>query len=198
MSTIKRRLSSGLAALFLIGLALWMQSDVRAAATLTTQLKIQLSGQFASALDLVTVSAPLAYAKQTNLASGVGLDQADQIFSDTRTLAPSTAEDLDVRGGALLQPDGTPFNIVKLKVLMVCAKSTNTNNVVLGGDANSVPFLDTAATTTTIKPNGCRVFSESALAGIAVTAGTGDVVQVANSAAGTSVDYDIVIIGTSS
>jgi hypothetical protein len=31
-----------------------------------------------------------------------------------------------------------------------------------------------------------------------VTAGTGDILQVANSGAGTSVTYDIIVIGTTS
>ena len=33
--------------------------------------------------------------------------------------------------------------------------------------------------------------------GVTVTAGTGDIIQVVNSAGGTSITYDIIVIGTS-
>jgi hypothetical protein len=91
---------------------------------------------------------------------------------------------------------GNAFTIVDLKALVVCAAAANTTNVLVGGDAASVPLMDTAATTTTIKPGGCRVWTDPSATGIVVTAATGDVIQVAPSAG--TVSYDIVIVGASS
>ena len=105
------------------------------------------------------------------------------------------AEDLDVNAGGLVDAFGDAFTIVDMKVLLVCAAAANTTNVVLGGDAASVPFLDTAATTTTIKPGGCRAFTDPSTTGIVVTAVTGDIIQVTSTAA---VAYDILILGASS
>lgn len=196
---MKKKLMAGLAALVVIVAMVAMQGDATAAAGLTSRFYFEFSGNYSNPLDLVTVSAPLSYKKSTDLASGVAANQADRVFSDTRTLTASSTEDLDVSGGGLTDPGGAVFTIAKLKLLMVCASSANTNNVVLGGDAASVPFLGTAATTITIKPGGCSIPQfDPSLAGVTVTNSTGDIIQLANSAGGTSVVYDIVIVGTSS
>ncbi len=195
---MKRKLMAGLAALVVLVAALGMQGDANAAATLTSRFYLEISGTYSNALDLVTVTAPLSYKKSADLASGVAINQADRVFSDTRTIAASTTEDLDVSGGALTDPGGAAFTIAKLKMLSVCASTANTNSVVLLGDANSVPILGTAATTTSLDPGACAVFFRPSLAGYTVTNATGDIIQVANGGAGTTVTYDIVIIGTSS
>lgn len=166
------------------------------AATLTSRVKIQLTGTLSNVLDLVTASAPLAETYTVDMESGTGTNMADVIWGDTRTIAASTTEDLDVAGGGLTDAFGTAFAPAKIKVLAVCAASGNTNNVVVGGDANSVPFLSTAATTVSVQPGGCLVLVNHKT-GITVTAGTGDIIQVANSGAGTTVSYDVLIIGTS-
>lgn len=196
---MKKKLMSGLAALIVVVAALAMQGDVSAQTkSLTARFYLEVSGNYTSALDLVSATAPLSYKKSADLASGVAANQADRIFSDTRTLTASSTEDLDVSGGALTDAFGATYTIAKLKMLIVCASSANTNNVVIFGDANSVPVLNTAATTHAIKPGGCAIFFDPSLGGFTVTATTGDIIQVANSGAGTSVVYDVVIVGTSS
>jgi hypothetical protein len=195
---MKRKMLAGLAALVVIVGALVIQGDVSAAQALTSRFYLEVSGNYSNPLDLVTVSAPLSYKKSADMASGVAANQADRVFSDQRTLTASSTEDLDVSGGALTDPGGAAFTITKLKMLIVCASSSNTNNVVILGDANSVPILSTAATTLAIKPGGCAAVFDPSLGGYTVTNSTGDVIQVANSAGGTSVVYDILIVGTSS
>lgn len=196
---MKKKILAGLAALvvMVLGGLVW-QGDVNAAQALTSRFYVEFSGNYSNPLDLVTVSAPLSYKKSSDLATGTAANQADRVFSDTRTIAASTTEDLDVSAGALTDPGGAVFTITKLKMLIVCASSANTNNVVILGDTNSVPILSTAATTNAIKPGGCTTFFDPTLAGYTVTNSTGDIIQIANSGAGTSVVYDIVIVGTSS
>jgi hypothetical protein len=170
-----------------------------AATTLTTSVIFGVSGTFVNDLDL---GSDPSYSYKggitINLANGTGAGQADMVFADQRTIAASGTEDLDVSGGTLTDAFGATFTIAELKVLMVCAASGNTNNVVLGGDANSVPFLDTPATTIAIKPGGCFQLADPSAAGITVTDSSGDVIQVANSGAGTGVTYDIIVVGSSS
>jgi hypothetical protein len=197
---MRKKLTLGLLALVCALSAFVFEGDSFAQTkTLTARFYVQVTGNYTSALDLVSATAPLSYTKSTDLASGVAANQADRIFTDTRTLTASANEDLDVSGGSLVDAFGATFTIAKLKLLVVCASSSNTNNVVILGDANSVPITSTAATTLAIKPGGCSVPQfDPTLGGITVTAGTGDIIQVANSGAGTSVTYDIVIVGTSS
>lgn len=169
------------------------------AASLAAKVLVNISGTYSNPLDLdVTPEAKFNIGSTISLANGVAANQADRVFTDQRTLTASSTEDLDVNAGGLTDAFGTTFTLAKLKVLLVCAASSNTNNVVILGDVNSVPVLDTAATTHTIRPGGCALFSNPTLGGFTVTAATGDIIQVANSGGGTSVVYDVLMIGTSS
>jgi hypothetical protein len=185
--------------LALAGLLLVASVGVYAATSLSTSMVFSVSGNFQNDLDL---GADPVYnfkgGTTLNFTNGTAASQVDMVFADQRVINASTTEDLDVSGGALTTAFGAAFTLVELKGLMVCAASGNTNNVVLGGDANSVPFLSTAATTVSIKPGGCFMLADPSAGGIAVTNATGDVIQVANSGAGTTVTYDIIILGSSS
>jgi hypothetical protein len=184
-----------LAGLLVIVAALGMQGDLRAAATgLTANVVLSAGGTYSSTVDLSSTASTFQLTKSMALTFGGGASQANQVFADTRSTA--AAEDLDLNGGGLVDAFGNAIAMIDMKLLMVCASSANTTNVLLGGDAASVPFLDTAATTTTIKPGGCRVFTDPSTTGIAVGAGATDVIQVAPSAG--TVVYDILIIGATS
>lgn len=190
MKTSKRILA-GLAALCAIVLALAVQGD--AATTLVATIRVQVTGGFSNALDLTNVQAPISFTNGLDIANGTGLKQADMMFTDTRSVA--AAEDLDVSGGALKDAFGTTFTITELKVLIVCADSANTGNIVLGGDAASILFLSVASTTTSIKPGGCFVYTDPSATGTVVTNATADIIQVAPSA-GTQA-YTIIVMGSS-
>jgi hypothetical protein len=165
--------------------------------SLTSRIRVQASATLTSVLDLVTSSSPLTKTVTVDLANGVAADQGDVIWSDQRTLATATTEDLDLAGGGLTDVYGTAFAPAKVKVLVISSASANTTNLTLFGDANGVPILDDPSDTITLKPGGVFCIVDPTLAGYAVTAGTGDIIQVAN-AAGASATYDIIIIGTSS
>lgn len=164
--------------------------------TLTTRVAVTISAALTSALDLVTAGAPAVVKFVLDLAHGSGANQANKVFTDQRTIAASTTEDLDLNGGGLLDALGTVLVFAQVRVLYIKAAIANVNNITLFGDANSVPILGTAATTVTLKPGGIFLFVDPSAAGVAVTAGTGDIIQVANAGAGTSVVYDIIIVGS--
>jgi len=147
--------------------------------------------------DLDTRTSKLAAVAEIELAIGTGASQADKAFADTRTLALSANEDLDL-AGSLLDPFGATLTFVKVKGIYLKAAAGNTNSVILKpAAANGFlgPF-GAATHTLTIPPSGFLVLA-APVSGWAVTAATADNINVANSAAGTSVTYDIVIIGTS-
>lgn len=166
---------------------------------LDTKLHVELKCDYATALDLSSTSSPLNWIKQINLATGTGANQADKLWHDIRTLTASATEDLDL-AGVLLDPVlGTAMTFVKVKGIFVYADPGNTNDVVIGAGTN--PFIGPfGAGTHTIKvpPGGIHVSYAPGLAGLGtVTPATADVLKVANSGAGTSVTYQVVIIGTS-
>lgn len=168
--------------------------------SLTSRLNLSISANLASALDLVTAQAPLLKTYETVLASGTGAGQADKVFSDTRTLTASSTEDLDL-AGVLTDAFGASLTFVKIKALIVSAAAANTNNVLVGGVAAGLSSIIVPQTTgiVTVRPGAVfAVFAGAADAtGYAVTATTADLLHVANSSSGTSVTYDIIVIGTS-
>ncbi len=197
MKSVKRRLSVATlaATLAVVGLLL-NQGD--ASASVSSQVQLLVKATQIEAVGLVTVEAPLVVQSLLNLADGVGASQADMIYSDSRTLSASSAEDLDLAGGGLLDPLGGAFEPAKIRVLMVTASASNTNDVVVGNKAAQILYLDSVTSEVVVQPGGVFVLTAPATAGITVTATTADLITVTNSAGGTSVDYEIVILGTSS
>ncbi|QFQ97456.1 hypothetical protein F9278_15930 [Streptomyces phaeolivaceus] len=165
--------------------------------TLSTSLSLSLRSTLSSALDLVTPQAPLDYSASVALASGVGANQADKIFADTRTLAASATEDLDL-AGVLSDPLGAALTFARVKAVLIRAAAGNTNNVQVTRPAsNGVPLFLAAGDGLAVRPGGLFLWVAPDATGVAVTAGTGDLLTLTNSAGSTSVTYDVVIIGAS-
>lgn len=164
---------------------------------LSTNMRLSLKSTLSSALDLVTSRAPLDYSSTIDLASGVGANQADKIFADTRTLAASATENLDL-AGVLSDPLGASLTFARIKAILVKAASGNSNNVnVIREATNGVPLFLAAGDGLAVRPGGLFLWVAPDATGVAVTAGTGDLLTFTNSAAGSSVTYDVVIIGAS-
>lgn len=165
--------------------------------TLTSRVAVTLTAALASALDLVTAGADLVVKEVQDFANGTGANQADKVYSDTRTIAASTTEDLDLAGGSLSDALGAALTFVKVRAILIIANEGNTNNLHVGGDANAVPIFGAAADFIVVKPGGLFLWTAPDAAGVTVTPGTGDILQVANSGAGSTVTYRVVILGTS-
>jgi hypothetical protein len=165
--------------------------------TLSVSTHFALDARYVKALDLTSPLDELIYVRRIDLASGIGANQADLLWHDQRTLAASGTEDLDLAGG-LTDAFGTALTMVKVKELVVCAAAGNTNDVqVTRPAANGVPLFLAASDGIAVPPGGMIHLQAPGAAGVAVTAGTGDLITVTNGGAGTSVTYDVVIIGTS-
>jgi hypothetical protein len=162
-------------------------------------LAVSAFGELTQTLDLGTGKAAQSLSRSMSLSSGTGAGKADRIFSDRRTLAASATEDLDL-AGVLLDAFGAAITFARIKGLIIAAAAGNSNNVVVGAAAsNPWATLLGATHTLTLRP-GAFVAVGTGVAdatGYAVTAGTGDLLKVANSGAGTSVTYDVHIIGAS-
>lgn len=149
--------------------------------------------------DLLAPSAPLWYGKTFTFTNGTAANQADRLFSDTRTLAASANEDLDLAGTTLLDAFGAALTFVRLRGIIVAAAAGNTNNVVIGGAATNgfTSWVGASTHTVTVRPGGVFSLVGPDTSGYTVTAATGDLLRVANSGAGTPVTYDIILIGAS-
>lgn len=164
-----------------------LTASVRASISATQTLAGDLgSGKFDAAISVLQA-----------FLDGAGAGAADRMFKDTRTLAASAAEDLDVAtGGGLIDAFGAALAMARIKAVIVKAAPGNTNNVRISRPAaNGVPLFFAAGDGLDIKPGGVFLWMAPDAAGVVVTAATADLISLANSAAGSAVTYDIIILG---
>lgn len=165
--------------------------------TLKTIVTAQIETTFKNLLDLSSPTDNLTETAKIQLANGTGANSADLCFHDQRTLAASANEDLDL-AGSLAGPFGASQVFVELRAIMIKAASGNTNNVrVTRPASNGVPLFLAASDGIDVPPGGVFLWSCPADGKVTVTASTGDLINIANSSSGTSVTYDVVIVGTS-
>ncbi|MBK3563221.1 MULTISPECIES: hypothetical protein [unclassified Streptomyces] len=166
---------------------------------LSASLAISAFAELSQAIDLGTGRVPQSLSRSVSLTTGTAAGKADKVFSDRRTLAASANEDLDL-AGVLLDAFGAAITFVRVKGLFIAAAPGNTNNVVVGASASNqwATLLNTTGTVT-LRPGAACGFLAGATdaTAYAVTASTGDLLRVANSGAGSTVTYDIHIVGAS-
>lgn len=169
--------------------------------SLTTKFRIELAATQTPTVDLGPASRSGTVALALSLADGVAAGQANLMWFDSGTLAASANVDLDLAGG-LTDSFGNSLTYVKVKALAVTASSGNTNNVIVGGATSNAwaTIFGDATDKLVVRPGGGFGISVGSgdLNAYAVTAATGDLLRVANSGSGTSVSYQIAIIGTAS
>lgn len=166
---------------------------------LSTQALISVKAFLSNtAADLVVPSAAIAFESQVNLDTGTGLNAADKAYVDTNTLAASGTLDLDL-AGSLTDALGAALTFARVKAIFLRAALGNTNNVVLGGAAATqfVGPFGAATHTISVRPGGFLAIMAPDATAWPVVAGASDFLRFANSAAGTTVTYDVLIIGAS-
>lgn len=167
-------------------------------ATALDSLSITLSifSRIKNVLDLSTSKDEIDYNPSWAFTDGAGALMADVVWSDQRTLTASTTEDLDLAGG-LTDAFGTTITFARIKGIIIFAASANTNNVQVGGAGSTfINWVANSSDIVNIRPNGLLVLIAPDATGYAVTAGSGDLLRIGNSAGGTSVIYNIILIGS--
>jgi len=136
------------------------------------------------------------------LADGTDLDEANKLYGPKRrTLAGGASETLDLSGtgtgaGTLQDVFGDYVQFTKVKALVIHNTNLVAGNVleIGGAAANTFMLFDNATDIYQLGPNGIFFVWEPSLAGLAVTAGTADLLKI-NVPGGTAIDYDIAILG---
>lgn len=165
-------------------------------ATFTGTIKLVADCLLNSGLDIGTGKHQVNSTYSNVFTNGTGANQANEMFTDQRTIAASGSEDLDL-AGSLTDAFGTSIVFTSIKAVIISAASANTNDVVVGGAASNTfdGWFNDSSDKLNIKPGGMFCITNPEANGYAVTAGTGDLLTIANSSSGTSVTYDIIIIG---
>ncbi len=162
---------------------------------LVTDIDIAIQANLKGAGDLNTPTSNLNYKAGFSLADGTGADQANNIFSDQRTLGAGSFEDLDL-SGSLQNAFGATLNFTAVKAILVAASGGNTDNVEVGGAAvNGLnDWVGAAGDLVVVRPGGFLAIGAADATAYTVTAGTGDLLRINNPGAGAAT-YDIVIVG---
>lgn len=165
-------------------------------ATQASTITVKLAGTLQGSTDLSSLVDTLLRDYSQNLSNGTGANQANIWWHDQRTLSASATENLDL-AGSLVDVFGATKTFTRIKAILVKASSGNTNAVqVQRASSNGVPLFMAASDGVALTPGALMLLVFPDATGIAVTAGTGDILTITNSAGSTSVTYDIVIIGT--
>lgn len=167
--------------------------------TMKTTIRASILAKLTETLDLGDRTATATGKTDITLTSGTGAGMADKVFQDTRSLAGSASESLDL-AGVLTDPFGGVLTFVKVKALYIASADENLNDIVVGAAA-ATPWsaLLGATGTVTLRPGAfflaCAGVADAS--GYAVGAGATDLLKVLNNAGVNTVLYDIVIVGTS-
>ena len=162
---------------------------------LTTNLELKLSINHTVSKDLSTPEDKFQQSVVDVLSSGTGLDNADLVFHDSRTLA-ATSEDLDL-AASLSDSFGNTLTFVKVKGIFIKNTSTTAGDILSVGGAAANQFINWVGNSSdiiNIGPDGVLFLWDPSLAAYAVTAGTGDLLKI--DAGGNTITYEIIIIGT--
>jgi len=163
---------------------------------------MNISGLIGAVLNLATNKAndlsvtkdDLILTPQKQFTPGTGNNQMDKLFHDMRTLADGANESLDL-AGTLVDMFGTTIIFAKIKAMLIHNLSATQTLTIGGGATPFINWVGDATDVVKIPPNGMLLLV-APLAGFAVTADTGDILKIANSA-GAACDYQIALAGTS-
>lgn len=167
--------------------------------SLTAKIRGDIVAEFLGTIDFGSLKQTIDVdTKDISLVNGTGLNQADMLWMDRRTLTASSNEELDL-AGALIDAFGATLTFARIKAILIKADATNTNDVHVGGAAANafVNWVANSSDIIVVKPGGVFLLGTGHATAYAVTAGTGDKLKITNSAGGSSVIYDIIIIGAS-
>lgn len=125
---------------------------------------------------------------------GTGANQADIVFTDTRTIAISTNDDIDL-SGVLTNAFGAVIAAAEIVGIIIVNKSTvQTLTVGVAGTNPWVTMWAASGDGIKVFPGGvfCNFAPDASGLG-AVVGGASDVLRIANGA-GATCDYDIAIL----
>ena len=162
----------------------------------SAEISVRFKADQSGANDLGPPRFMAALEKIVQFTNGVLASQANLLFADTRQIAASGTDDIDL-AGVLTDAFGAVITAAEIVGVVIVAKATNVNDLVVGNHATAAWFgmFGAAAHTTKVRPGGvlCNFAPDASGLG-AVTAATADMLRIVNGGAGSVVDYDIVIL----
>ena len=164
---------------------------------LQATLKATIGARFSNPGGVGTTTQDISQVGSVALLNGNLAGEANKIWSDQRTLGASANEDLDLSGAALQDAFGNDLAFTIVKGIYVAAAAGNGGNIQVGG-AGANAFVNWVGANTeliNVPPGGVFLLATPDGTGFAVTAGTGDLLRIANTDGAASATYDIILVG---
>lgn len=163
--------------------------------SLSASVKLIVAGTLSNTIDIGSAGYSFNKTFSQTFANGTGASQANQIWTDSREISGSGNDDLDM-ATSLTNAFGTTLTFTSIKGIIISAASANGGNIEVGAEGTNpfASFFGDATDQLVIAPGGFFGLVNPAADGYAVTAGTGDILRIANTD-GSAVNYDIMIIG---
>jgi hypothetical protein len=162
----------------------------------TGTVRARIEGKFTKAApDGTSVEVFVDKAFERYLKPGTDIDEAQKLYTAKHTIAASGTLDLDFAAG-MNDPFGVAQTFTRIKEILIIADGTNTNNVNVGGTVtNQISLFADASDIVPVRPGGCAQL-DLGDTGVSVTAGTADLLRIANSGSGSAVTFEIVVLGS--
>jgi hypothetical protein len=160
-------------------------------------IALTVDATLTSALDLTSAVSHIDYTSRIALTTGTGANQSDMQWSDRRNLSASGTEDLDL-AGSLTGPLGTTLTFARIKAVIIKADAANSNAVQVTRPAsNGAPLFMAAGDGISLAAGETFAWFSPTAAGKVVTAATGDLLTITNSAGSSGINYEIIVLGAS-
>lgn len=165
---------------------------------LSLTVKSLFDWTFVSTLDLSNVRDSTQFASTVNFEDGNGLDECNQLFHDTRSLAGGASEDINLLAVTVSMFGGTiTFGFDIVKAILIRNNSTTANDTLLvggqGSNAFSAPFNNDDDAVLQVPPGGSICLLNPSVAGWDVAAGA-YALRVTNSGPSSNT-YSIAVAG---
>jgi hypothetical protein len=157
---------------------------------------ISIQGTLTKSLTITDVSSPISYSYNKTITNGTTAGLADLIHIHRGSVVASGTPSTYDLSGALETIYGDACVFARLCGIIVVNQHATS---ILSVGAGSNPFVSWMGGTTPVRkvgPGGIDLNYNPSTAAWAVTADTGDILQVATDA-GTSVPFDLILIGRS-
>ncbi len=164
--------------------------------SLTATLVAKISADLTNPQDLSTPMDSLLESIILAFTNGTGANQANMLWHDQRTITASATDSLDLAGG-LTNAFGAVQTFARVKGILIKAAAANANDVHIAVPATNgfITWAGAAGDLVKVQPGGLFLLAAPGATGYAVTGGTGDMLDIINGGGGSSVIYDIVLIG---
>ncbi len=156
------------------------------------RISLGIDATLTRALDLTTARDALRYVLDEQMLDGSGDGQAQFMWHDTRSIATSANDDIDL-AGSLTDAFGQVITMAKVRALVINNKSAAATLTVGPAAASGVTgFLGTGE----VLPVGAKkILVCNKSASWTITAGSADRIRVTNNSAVAVATYDIIVVG---